>query len=223
MTPEVKLGIVAAGATVIGYALKFATDLFQSKKSGDVTWDTALLTSMKDQLTFLQSEVDDYRTRTKADVKTIRRLEKHLAEKIVQLDILEEGAIALPVPFWIKGADKKFVFANRAWGDLTGLDPEACIGKSNLDLIQLGLDAEIAREWDSGDDEAIEAKGRLVVVDERSPVPGGGFTIGRSGKWLVLARGVTDITRIYGIYIDSRMWHLEEKLLVHDLHPSEQT
>lgn len=209
--------MLMALAALSGGVVAKVIDAVIAKGGEKTSWSSSVLDQMGAHMDRLAGEVKDKTQRLDKADEAVKILEQMLAEKTSLLEILEEGAIQLPIPFWVKDGEKRLMLANRAWGSLTSMDPDACVGKNNFDLIKLGLPKSIAQEWEAGDDKAIAAKGELVVVDERSPTQGESVTIGRSGKWFVQAKGVTGIDRLYGLYIDSRMWNFLEVILPADL------
>lgn len=155
----------------------------------------------------LQEELDRKKETLSVLIKEKEALAIVLEQKIAELAFHRQGAISLPIPYWCKTIDHRFIFANEAWYTLTGLEPGSVIGKDNF---QIGLEDKVARDWAKGDELAVKADGELVVIVERAQTGEGSVIPGKAGKWLVKTSKFEGQAFIWGFYIDDRIWNLED-------------
>lgn len=195
---------------------EIAADLRKSERESDTTQTTTIQGQMTEFMALVTEEnkhknqeireLNEKLTMAAAEITGLREEIKKLR---FDLEIMSNGAVSLPVPYWCKNMNLEFIFVNSEWTKLTGLMPSEVYGKTNQQLAKEGLIPQsVADDWDSGDKAAIDAKGEKVIQDETTSTAEATIIEGRSGKWTV-KNGSLDIKGlrvIWGMYVDFPTW-----------------
>ncbi|NMG38201.1 PAS domain-containing protein [Chelativorans sp. ZYF759] len=99
----------------------------------------------------------------RVDISELKQREQALRESMDKIELFSHVLDELPVSTYVKDADRRFEFVNKAWCDVSGVTPEEAIGKRDDDFF--GADAGAFAERDR---EVLET-GRMSEFEEVVP------------------------------------------------------
>ena len=70
----------------------------------------------------------------RVDITELKAREKALRDSMRQIDLFRHVLDELPVSTYVKNADLRFEFVNKAWSAITGISQQAAIGQTDLDF-----------------------------------------------------------------------------------------
>jgi PAS domain S-box-containing protein len=97
----------------------------------------------------------------RVDITELKQREEALNLTMSQVELFRRALDELPVSTFIKSADLKLAYVNKAWGDFTGFSPEETVGRTDVELFNL-TDADSYVKADA----EVWAKGKEKVIEE---------------------------------------------------------
>jgi PAS domain S-box-containing protein len=138
-------------AWIDGYMARYDAKLRVFERSNpDGRWFQAFDTRLEDG-TYVGVRVD---------ISELKQREKALRESMDKIELFSHVLDELPVSTYVKDADRRFEFVNKAWCDVSGVKPEEALGKRDEDFF--GADAE----GYSSRDRAVLETGRMSEFEE---------------------------------------------------------
>jgi PAS domain S-box-containing protein len=84
----------------------------------------------------------------RVDITELKAREKALRDSMRQIDLFRHVLDELPVSTYVKNADLRFEFVNKAWSAITGISQQAAIGQTDLDFFGEEGEGFAARDRD---------------------------------------------------------------------------
>jgi PAS domain S-box-containing protein len=97
----------------------------------------------------------------RVDITELKEREGALRQSMREIELLRRALDQLPVSTFIKSADLRLAYVNKAWEDFTGFSPEETVGHTDAELFNL-TDADGYVKADA----EVWAKGKELMIEE---------------------------------------------------------